>query len=1136
MRLSFIRKIALAIFWVGLSCIQTSAQVNYFSVLSQGQWFKLGVTQTGIYKINADFLNKAGFATNQLNPKNIRIYGNGGGMLPQLLGTHNSFELLQNQIFVAGQEDGKFDNQDFILFYAEGPDSWKLNPENKLFEHQKNIYADTNYYFLTVTEEGGLRTSNQEIISETGTPLNTFLDYHFHELDETNIISSGREWYGEVFNFLNERSFTFPITGIVPNSDIFLNSSVMARDTRQTSFEIRTAGTLIGEQEISAVTDGTYDFKGRNRQDLFKFNASALSDANNLVISLKYDQNGGNGTGYLNYLRLNFWRQLRLYDHQTRFRNPESLNHDLVTYQISQATADMIIWDITNPLYPAIQPFTWANGVASFSSEPSSMVREFIAFRTDDLDAPIPAGKIDNQGLRTMEVPNLVIVTPKLLLSEAQRLAEFRQNHDGLKVAVVTTQQIYNEFSSGKQDVTAIRDFMKLLYDKNKEPLKYLLLFGDASYDYKDRINANTNLVSIYESRESLHPIFSYSSDDYYGFLENGEGTWEENSSGDHDLEIGIGRIPVKNLQEARAVVDKLIAYDADAASYGSWRNSVCFVADDGDGNLHQRDADQLAEQIEDKNIDFNSQKVFLDAFEQIPTANGELSPDVEAQLNQAVERGVLIVNFTGHGGEIGWTDERILDIPQIKNWQNPRNLPLFVTATCEFGRFEDPRQVSGAEEVILNPRGGGIGLITTTRPVFSSSNFALNTAFYEVVFKPINGEMPRLGDIMVLTKNKSLSGSVNRNFSLLGDPSMRLAYPQEEVVITQINGHSPQDDTLQALERVFLEGEIQNAEGLLQNDFQGTLEISVFDKRKTVKTRGSDASPLSFQNREIILFKGQASIQDGKFSLEFTVPKDIDYTIGSGKISLYAWNQAGNKDANGALIQIKIGGTYEDAPQDNTPPQISLFLEDDSFQPSDEINPEALLIAKLSDESGINISQAGIGHEITAYLDDDYENVFILNDYYLANKDTYTSGTVLFPLKNLSPGNHRLTLKAWDIYNNSTTQSIDFVVAEDAFLIIENVSVYPNPVRDQSKFIFSHNKTGKALQIQVDIINSQGKIVRSLLANSTFSEPNITIEWNATDQKGQRLQNGLYVYRLSVISPEDKAQQQIIRKLILIN
>ena len=1138
MKLSFIQKIALAIFWVvNYNSIATSQNISN-SVLSNGQWFKIGVTKSGIHKIDANFLNQAGFSINQIDPRNIHIFGNGGGMLPQNLNTPRAQDLVENHIFVSGESDGVFDNQDFILFYAEGPDQWDFNDVTRLFEHQKNIYADTNYYFIRIDENPGARLATQEESGNATTNINTFLDYDFHELDENNVIGSGRQWYGEVFSFISQHDVTFPVTGLTSNSSIHLQSSVMARDTRPTSFELKVNNNLIGEQSIASVTNGTYDFKGRNSNASFTFNSTLNPDPDNLTFNVTYNQQGGNGTGYLNYLRINYFRDLRLYDNQTRFSNPAILDQSAVNYQIENISNETTIWDISDPLNPKNQSFRVNGTRADFSRTVAGLLQEFIVFQGNNFESPFPFGAVANQNLHALEVPNLVIVTPILLLSEAQRLASFRQNNDGLKVAVVTTQQVYNEFSSGKQDITAIRDFMKFLYDQNTAELKYLLLFGDASYDYKDRITGNSNLVPIYESRESLHPIFSYSSDDYFGFMDDDEGDWVENSIGDHDLEIGIGRIPVKNINEARVVVDKLIAYDSDASGLGSWRNTVCFVADDGDSNIHQRDADQLAEDIEDLYADFNTQKLYLDAFEQVPTANGELSPIIEESLNNAVERGVLILNFTGHGGEIGWTDERILDIPQIKSWQNPSNLPLFVTATCEFGRFEDPEQVSGAEEVILSPRGGGIGLITTTRPVFSSSNFALNRAFYEVVFEPIDGEMPRLGDLMVLTKNNSLSGSVNRNFSLLGDPSMRLAYPKEEVVITEINGQSISSitDSLNALERVRLAGQVRNLNGSLQEDFQGTLEITVFDKRQTIQTIGTSSNPMLFQDREIMLFKGQSSIINGHFTTEFIIPRDIDYTFGQGKISLYAKNDQGNQDANGASTQIIIGGSFQNAPIDNSPPQIGLFLEDESFVSGNEVNPNALLIARLNDENGINISEAGIGHEITAWLDENQDSTFVLNEYYTAQKDDFTSGTVLFPLENLSPGKHKLTLKAWDTHNNSATQSIEFEVASNAFINLENVINYPNPVRNETNIAFDHNKSGLPLQIQVDIIDSQGKIIRKLESDFTFSDSRIEISWDGLDQKGQRLQNGVYFYRLKVFSPEDQAQTQVIKRIVFIN
>jgi hypothetical protein len=496
-------------------------------------------------------------------------------------------------------------------------------------------------------------------------------------------------------------------------------------------------------------------------------------------------------------------------------------------------------------------------------------------------------------------------------------------------------------------------------------------------------------------------------------------------------------------------------------------------LADDGDANQHQADSERLGNKVEDNYPNFNVEKIYLDAFPQVSNGGNERSPACKEAFTKAVERGALIINYTGHGGEIGWTQEEVFRKGDMQNWNNGNRLPLMVTATCEFGRYDDPSIVSGAEEAILLPDKGAIALVTTTRPVFSSTNFILNNVFYDYVFEPIAGRMPRLGDVMRLTKNASLSGSINRNFSLLGDPSMRLAYPQENIAITQI---SP-SDTLRAMSKIRVEGEIQDEGGNRINDFNGILEATVFDKLATRSTLGTQFSAkMNFLARDIRLFNGRASVKNGRFAFEFVVPRNINYAFGEGKISLYAYDKQKNIDAGMGKNDIIVGGTNPNAVADNTPPRIRLFMNDTTFISGGLVNQNPVLLAHLFDENGINVSSAGIGQDITAYLNDSTGNVRILNNFYTADLDTYQSGKVVYPFRNLPDGNYTLTFKAWDTFNNSAEAQIAFVVVSKPALALRNVFNYPNPFSRQTTFSFEHNRFGEELVFELEIFNLQGE------------------------------------------------------------
>jgi hypothetical protein len=1096
------------------------------SVLATGQWYKIGVTKPGLHQLDATFLRNAGITLGKINPQHIQLFGNGGGMLPQANAAQRLDDLTENAIFVAGEADGRFDNEDYVLFYAQGPHEVLYTGDK--FTHRTNLYSDTAFYFLTIGEAPGLRPAAQASAAGATVTVTTFDDYLFHEKDQTNLIQSGREWYGERFDVTTEHTVGFSVPGLVAEVPVEVTVAAMAAGSAASQFAVKLNGLGVGTFSAPGIGQGTYDVKGANATGSF----AASTAGPNVSVSVSFVKNGNN-VGYLNWIGLRAKRELKLYGNQTTFQSVSSLSNATVEYRIADLPADAQIWDVTNPLLPLGQSFALNGNAASFGASGGAL-RQYVAFRGNTFDKPVSIGAIPNQNLHNLAAPDMVIITSSGFGAAAARLAAFRREHDGLRVEVVTPGQIYNEFSSGRQDVTAIRDFIRFLHRQGNS-LKYALLLGDASYDYKDRLAGNTNLVPTYESNQSLHPIFSFSSDDYFGFMDDGEGEWQETTTGDHTLDVGIGRLPVKTAGEAAAVVGKLVGYASNAAALGAWRNRLCFVADDGDGNTHQLDAERLTSQIGNRYKAFNIDKIFLDAFPQTSTPSGQTAPSVRDAIDKAVNQGHLIINYTGHGGEVGWAQEQILDIPQITAWQNGNRLPLLVTATCEFGRYDDPGVVSGAEFAVLNDKGGAIGLITTTRPVFSNTNYALNVAFYNAIFEPTDGRMPRLGDAMRATKNNSLNGSINRNFSLLGDPSMRLAYPREGVALTRINDQplAGVTDTLKALGRVTLEGEIRRSDGSRIEDFNGTLFVTLYDKPRDVTTRGDENPKMLFTLADNRLYEGKASVRNGLFKFNLVVPKDMDYRLGSGRISLYAQQTDGLLDAGGVDQTIPLGGSATGGPADGMPPDIALFFNDTTFASGGLTGPNALLIARLRDDNGINLSGSGIGHEITARLDDSDE-LFVLNEFYEPSLDNFTAGEIRFLLRNLSPGKHQLAITAWDTHNNPATATLEFVVS--GAIHLRKVVNYPNPFHQYTTFRYEHDRPYEAVEAEISVFTTTGALVYNRSSVRTLGIGDAgEMTWDGTGKDGKKLEPGVYVYRLSVRSKADNAVTTYRNRLVLV-
>ena len=1132
------------------------------SVLSSGAWFKIGVTETGIHKINRKFLQDLGVNMNGLNPKNIQVYGNGGGMLPQANSAPRYDDLVENAIMVMGEQDGNFDTDDYILFYGQGPNTWQPNKAKNGFVHNLNIYSDTAYYFITVGNSPGRRVSNTSVAPSASAPTITkYYDRMYHEKELKNLLSSGREWYGEELNtYTLNTSVSFPLSDLVPNSPVAVTSSVLgispvAIGTIGGRFTVKLNNVTLGVQET--IGHGGQDYHDAGDEDTATFvrNLNTISYNNSdLRVDVSFDQMGlSSAIGHLDYIVVNAQRQLKLYNSQTNFRTFENIAPNATSYfkvsNVAVNPSESFVWDVTNPLRPRKMNADFSNYEAKFYAKTDSL-REFTIFTNNNLPAPTPFGYLQNQNLHSLNQDgktDLVIVTAPALYNQAQRLANHRASHDKLKVAVVTTTQVFNEFSSGAQDVTAIRDMMKMIYDrkvqnntKTNDSLIYLLLLGDASYDYKsefantslNRTQSNTNLVPVYESLQSLDAVNTYSSEDYYGLLDDSEGTWSESGNTSLELlDIGIGRIPAQNVDDADVMVNKIIYY-SNPDHFGKWRNRVSLVADDE--NFHQ-DTEDVSDILNAKYPDYNANKIYLDMFRQIAAANGQRSPDCAAEIDEAIEQGSLILNYVGHGGETGLAHEQIVTVNQVNNWNNYNRPTFLVTATCEFGRYDDPRRSSAAELSILNKNGGSIGLITTTRPVTSITNSVLNLSFFNCVFEKINGRTPRLGDIFKTTKNNAVYLG-NRNFTLLCDPSMKLAYPEEEVNTTSVVIAGTPTDTLSALSTVTLSGTVTNAAKQILTDFNGKVQITVYEKPTVVNTLGDQGSLIEgISTLKNILYDGTVTAKNGTWSSTFVVPKDINYVKGKGKISLYAYSNS--IDANGAKTNIYIGGSNPNVPADSIPPVISLFMDNESFVFGGMTGNNTMLISHLSDDNGINTAGLGIGHEITATLDGDKENVKVLNESYTANLDDFRSGKVHFQFKNLKPGPHELRVKAWDTHNNSSEKRIEFVVANSEGLALDHILNYPNPFSTNTTFHFDHNRAGDDLDIQIQIFTVSGKLIKTLNAQSFASKPHVSeISWNGRDEYNDVLAKGVYIYKLNVRSVRDGHKVSKYEKLVLLN
>jgi hypothetical protein len=728
----------------------------------------------------------------------------------------------------------------------------------------------------------------------------------------------------------------------------------------------------------------------------------------------------------------------------------------------------------------------------------------------------------------------MIIITHPDFLQQADLLGEFHRTKDNLSVLVVTTHQVYNEFSSGAPDVSAIRDFARMLYRKaesiEQQP-KYLLLIGDGSYNNHMHVSGNPNFIPTYQSVSSLNVANSYVSDDFYGMLDDNEGGSDNMFI--WPLDLGLGRLPVKNTEEAQGIVDKIMNYNK-TENMRDWRNRILFVGDDGEhneGTLHMGQADALAETLRINYPQFVVKKVFLDAYQQISTSTGARYPDVNQAIYDNIHKGILIFNYTGHGNEKGLAEEQIITREQLASYTNAENLPLFITATCEFSRFDDMaideksgemhEQPSAGEASLRNPGGGSIALLTTTRLVYAIDNYTLNSYFYQHVFKrDATGEYNRLGDVVRLTKNSINYDSNKLNFILLGDPALRLAIPNYNVVTDSLNGIQVSEslDTLKAFTEITIKGHVADLDQNIMTGFSGVIYPTVFDKPVKVTTLGNDDPEkiMDFEVQENVIYKGKANVNQGEFFFSFLVPKDISYSLGNGKICYYAQDSV--EDASGYFKQFVVGGTSPFVIEDENGPLIELYMNDENFVSGGITDRNPQVFARISDISGINMSGNGIGHDIVGIIDEDATKPVVLNDYYEADLDDYKHGSLRYSLKNLEVGMHTLKLRVWDVFNNPSEAIIGFEVMDKDELVLKQVYNYPNPARDFTCFQFEHNKAGSEFRITIDIFDLSGRKIRTL-EQVTYMEGfhSPPIEWDLRDQNGNLLRNGLYPYRIRV-------------------
>ena len=1096
------------------------------SILQSGTFVKIQVSQTGIYKLTYEDLVSMGIP----NPTNVRIFGYGGGILPQSFTASKLDDLPEAAIYMNKGADNVFNAGDYILFYAQGPVKWAYDKSSQTFAHQTNVYSDYGYYFVS-SDAGTGKKISMEDYRDLSTPramkINSFIDYQLHEIDAINLIDpdkgaegGGREFYGEVFSNVLSRDFSFSFPNIASSSSYNkLKLSVAASSSVASNFTTTVNGIKIGTTSISKLPADTYT-KAVASTSTFSF----IPTSDNLVVNLKYEQSTSTSKGYLNYIEINAERALKMNGDVMFFRNPMyAESPDTCLYSLSGANSSLQIWNITDPHNIRQVNATLKNDTLQFYEDKDNL-QEYVVLNPANNSPflkPAIVGKVSNQNLHALSDIDFVIITHPTFQGAAERLAQAHREIDGMNVAVVTAEQVYNEFSSGTPDATAYRWIMKMLYDRANDnpslrPPRYLLLFGDGSFDNRKKLSTSPqNWLLTYQASNSVSETNAYVMDDYFGFLDDSEGS----SDASDKVDIGIGRFCVNSATEADNVVTKTINYMQNK-SKGIWKNQLCFLGDDGDtaadGITHMQQADSVANSVGRSNKGFQINKILLDSYPQEVSASGESYPIAKNKLDNLLKNGMLLWNYTGHGGAYEITNESMMNVNMVRALTN-QNLPLWSFATCSFSKF-DAATVSAGEESVLNPNGGAIGMYSAARTVFSAQNMNLIKCFCDSLFATTSdGEHLRIGDAVRISKNSIPAETNKRAYNYIGDPAVRLNYPTQYNIVTEtINGKPVNEpDTMRALSTVTLTGYIADKNSQLAESFNGVIQLAVYDKEATFSSMNNNgfSAGFTFVDRQSTIFSGKANVENGKFSITFMVPKDIKYNYGTGRINYYAYDTNNGEEGQGYFEDFYIGGGSDDFIEETDGPIASCYLNSTLFVSGDKVNETPLFIAFLEDENGINTSGAGIGHDLMLMIDNDPTQYYILNDAFEADEGNFRKGSVNYQLPELTEGKHTLTFRAWDLLNNSTTQILDFEVVKDLDVTIYSIKGYPNPVMQGGTFniAITHDRPNTLLETNVYFYDLSGRLVYQQSANSS------SIEKISCNLGQAGLAPGMYLYRVTI-------------------
>ena len=1101
------KKILFIAFWVLVSLPMMAGIHSYAerSVLADGHWVKIRVSESGVCRMSFSELRSAG-----LEPSQVRVFGYGGAQKEQDFSKPNIDDLPQVPVYVG---------EDYILFYVQGPISWTYNGSR--FAHTRNTYSDFGYYLLSDDAGDMLLFPEAEAVSGSPTDVTYYSYYQVQDEDSVNLIDrtgvsgGGRTFYGEQFAAGQTRTFTFSTPyANGDNSSVYIDMAANAATTSTVKAKLN--NTSSKSIYISSIPDHyTFGVAGT-------ISMNGASEEQNQRVTIQFVNSNASALAWLNYIEITTPSELVMTGSYMGIRSLVNRNTtNPVRFLLRNTTAYTQIWDVTDLAAIQRMPTTMVDDQLAWVGTQADGVHEYIAVNTDGtkfVQAEV-VGEVKNQNLHALSNIDYIIICPEGYEDVSEDLAKAHEAKQAITYAIVTDQQVYNEFSSGTPDATAYRWLMKMLYDRAKNGIgqqpRWLLLMGHGTFDNRKLLrNSGTSLLLTYQSKNSVNEIKAYATDDYFAYLDDNEGAIDTQGR----MDIGVGRLPVESLDEARTTVDKLIQYIRNEQT-GKWKNQLVYLADDGENGTHTETAEKSAELVRIKNPDFIVHKIFLDAYPQEVNASGESYPLAKNRVLNLLKNGVLFFNYSGHGGYNAITNESILNLKDIAGMTN-KNQAFWLFATCNFAQCDAGKR-SAAETAVLNPKGGAIGILAATRTVYASQNTNLNRSVCDTLFghSDVFHYDMTLGEAISIGKNLLGSDENKLAYVLLGDPCMRLNYPTDYHVETLT-----EMDTLNALSVQHVEGRIIDEDLNTVSDFNGKVDITIYDKMQSIPTRdndnaGGDPRVIAYNDYPNTIFSGATDVKDGLFNYTFMVPKDIRYNFDNGRIVYYAVtaDSLETAEAVGHFEQFIIGGTGSTVAIDTIGPEMEIYLNSPAFRNGDKTYATPRFFANLYDENGINTAGAGIGHDLMLIIDDDPKMIYSLNEYFTAANNSYQAGQVSYLMEELANGPHSLTFRAWDLLNNSTTKSLNFIVEAGLDPSIYNVTTYPNPVQQSGvvHLIVNYDQPDELIETEIYLYNTAGQMV--------YSHKQDNPDAVSINLPSLGLNTGVYIYSVKIKSASSK-------------